>query len=380
MGFSALLLSFLLAGSAWGVFIASFLIGLVHLNITPIVPVVVIVVAMVKGLIERQWEWQKWLMVLAGVCVGWLLRPNPLGTARLEYVQILVHEIVRQKKIPLLFGREWLPVSTSALAAFSYFILIWIAVAAVLMIAVAVRRSYLTRKDHSFLWSSLALSVVFFAATVAITKRTTPIWDTFAVMFIAKAFTCLLNPLDQRREQFIKRDTRLLLAISVAAVCAVMVYDGLDQHLVQGQWRGIPPDRLKAVSYWLKDHGRPGEIVFNVNWDAFPELFFWNSEQRYVSGLDPMFLFAYDQGLYWKTHHLQTGEGTDYTWGTSDYQDNSREDTYAALRGDFKASYVVLDKLRNEGLFRYMQRDPRFRLGFQDAGSAVFVVAAPRTK
>ncbi|MGD0112361.1 MAG: hypothetical protein ABSD48_10885 [Armatimonadota bacterium] len=374
MGLSALLVSFLLTGGPWGVFLSSFLISFVHLNVIVIVPIMVGVVGVVKGLSERRWEWRLWLMALAGVVAGWLLRPNPLGAGRIEYVQLLVHEAVRQQNIPLLFGREWEPVSASALGSFTYFILIWMVLLAVLIVATALRRHYLAAGDRTFLWSSLALAGVFFIATVAITKRTTPLWATFSVMFVAKAFACFLDPADRREKQLLKEDARLVIAFAIAAIFAAMVWDGINQHVVQKRWLSIDPYRMKASAEWLKSHGRSGDIVFNVNWDVFPELFFWDTDQRYASGLDPMFLFAYDRGLYWKAHHLQAGEATDHTWGSMMPAAGRQDDTYAVLRRGFKASYVVLSKGRNAALYRYMLSDTRFAVGFEDADTAVFAV------
>jgi hypothetical protein len=302
-----------------------------------------------------------------------LLRPNPLGTARIEYVQLLVHEIVRRQKIPLLFGREWDPVSPSALGAFTYFILIWLLLVVILVVAAVLRRDYLTARDRTLLWSSLTLAAVFFVATVAITKRTTPLWATFGVMFVAKAFVCFLNPADRREKQFLREEARLIIAFVVAGIFAAMIWDGVDQHVLRKR-PGIDPHRMEASASWLKSHGRTGDIVFNVNWDTFPELFFWDTDQRYVSGLDPVFLFAYDRGLYWKAHHLQTGEATDFTWGTMAPEAGRREETYTVLRRDFRASYVVLDKGRNAALYQYLLSDNRFASGFEDASTPVFIV------
>jgi hypothetical protein len=374
MGFSALLVSAMLIGSAPGAFVAAFATGFVHLNIIPIVPALVVITAVVKGLIERRWEWQTWAAALAGAVAGWALRPNQLGAARLEWVQIAVHEVVRQKGIPLLFGREWSPVALPALGSFACFITIWVGMSAVLLIAIATSRHSLSRSDRAFLWSSLVLSVLFFVGAVAVTKRATPFWATFAVMFVAKAFTCFLDPGDQRPGQLLRGDARIISAAFVAVLAAAMVWTGISEHMIQGKWRGIPPDRLKAASLWLKDHGRPGDVVYNANWDMFPELFFWNQDDRYVSGLDPIFLYAYDERLYWKAHHLQTGEATDRTWGTMGYPAGSEEDTYTVLRRDFKASAVVLEMARNAGLYQYLRSDRRFVLAFQDATYAVFTL------
>jgi hypothetical protein len=244
---------------------------------------------------------------------------------------------------------------------------------AVFAAAMMVRRRSLSRADRTFLWSSLALAAVFFVATVAITKRTTPLWATFSVVFAAKVFACFLDPAHRSERPFLKEDARLIIAFAVAAIFVAMLWDGIDQSVLQRRWLSIDPYRMRASADWLKSHARPGDIVFNVNWDAFPELFFWDTDQRYVSGLDPVFLFAYSRDLYWKSHYLQTGAATDHTWGSA--QEVGRgEDTYAVLRQDFKASYVVLSTGRNAALYRYMVGDGRFTAGFRDADTAVFAL------
>jgi len=139
-------------------------------------------------------------------------------------------------------------------------------------------------------------------------------------------------------------------------------------------FRSAPPDRLRAVALWLQDNAQPGDVVFNVNWGMFPELFFWNDEQHYVSGLDPIFLYAYDPRLYWETHYLQTGQATDTTWDSYEPGDEAGESTYTALRRDFNADYVVLGVRQNPGLYDFLRQDSRFTPGFDDGSYAVFSV------
>ena len=374
MGFVALLLSSMLAASAPGVLASAFLIGLVHLNVFFLVPFVVVVAAVIKGIAERRWQWPLWLLALVGIVAGWLLRPNPLGVLRLERVQILVHEVVRHQGLPLLFGREWLPVSPAALSSFLYFIVIWAGLALLAFVSLALRRHHLTREDHTFLWSTLAVSAVFFVAMLVFTKRATPFWAICAVMFSAKAFTCFLDPRDADPKNLLNQETRPIIALAVLAIFAAMIYTGLDEVYVKRMFRTAPPDRLRAASLWLKDNAQPDDTVFNVDWGMFPELFFWNTEQRYVSGLDPIFLYAYSPKLYWETHYLQTGEATDRTWEAYPPQSEAAVPTYTALRRDFDASYLILAIRQNPRLYEYLRQDPRFALGFADESYAVFAL------
>lgn len=387
MGFAALLLSRMAAGSAWGVLLSSLALSFFHLNVFPIIPVIVVVAGVVKRATEGTWEWLKWLAAVVGIGLAWIARPNPLGTARLEYVQVLVHALVRQKRIPLLFGREWLPISLAdAGSMFTSFLVVWLLLMAIFLIAALSRRGKLSAGERTFLWSSLLLSLLFFAVTVLNTKRTTPLWGVFAVMFVAQAFTCFVDAREgvvanNRRVApaptvggFLKHDTRLVLSLLVAVLFALMAWDVVNQHVFQRRWQPSNPYRMKAASEWLAAHSRAGEVVFNVDWGMFPELFFWNTRDHYVSGLDPIFLFAYDPKLYWEAHHLATGDGTEYTWTSMEQRPEAREDTYTALRRDFRASYVVLQTRQTPALREYLESDRRFARRFEDGQVAVYEV------
>jgi len=375
MGFVALMLSAVVAGSAPGALLAGFLTSFIHLNAIAIVPVVVGVAALVKGVVERRWEWRVWVSAFAGVALGWLLRPNPLGAARIEYVQTVVHETARRQGLPLLFGREWLPVPPAALNSFLFFLTLWLAIAAAVIGAAALRRQRLAARDRTFLWSSLALSVVLFLGMMVVTKRLTPFWATAAVMFCAQGFACCLDPLRREEEQAFGTDGRVVAAFAAMAMLFAMVWTGVSEHVVQRKWRSIPPDRLKASAQWIRGRAAPGDIVFNVDWAMFPELFCWDPDRRYVGGLDPIFLYADDPARYWRVHHYQTGEASDRTWTSPSQSPGSAEDTFRVIRDDLDASYVVVAKARQSGLYQWLAGDPRFVLGYEDISFAVFAIA-----
>ena len=378
MGFAALLLSSLLTGRPWGALAAAFAISFTHLNISPIIPVIVGVAFVVRIITERTWDWRRAGFALGGMLLGWLARPNPLGVAKIEYVQMIVHTAVRQRGLPLLFGREWLPVPPAdAFSMFSYFIVIWLGLALLFLAATVLRRGEVSAERRSLLWSSLLLSLGFFAVTVLNTKRATPLWATFGVIFSAAAFTSFVNLKEQQAKQLLGQEARMIVALCAALVFGLMVKDCVDQHLLQGRWGGGAPYRYQPAAGWIARDSRPGDIVYNVDWSAFPELFCWNAKNYYVSGLDPIFLYAYDPGLYWKTHHLQIADTTEYTCATQDCAKSKHEDTLTVLTRDFQARYVVLDTQQNVGLYYYLKDRPGVEQGYEGNGLAVFRLKAP---
>jgi len=56
-------------------------------------------------------------------------------------------------------------------------------------------------------------------------------------------------------------------------------------------------DKYFESMEWAKKNIPPGERIFNSNWDDFPKLFFFNTQNNYVYGLDPNYLYSADPEL-----------------------------------------------------------------------------------
>ena len=59
-----------------------------------------------------------------------------------------------------------------------------------------------------------------------------------------------------------------------------------------------PLDRYGAAASWMAGHSRVGDMVFLTDWDDFPRLFFYDTTNAYVLGLDPTYLQLADETLY----------------------------------------------------------------------------------
>lgn len=59
-----------------------------------------------------------------------------------------------------------------------------------------------------------------------------------------------------------------------------------------------PADRYAQASSWLHQNTPEGARVFQTDWDDFPRLFFYNTWNSYLIGLDPTYLQLKDKELY----------------------------------------------------------------------------------
>jgi len=377
IGFAALLLACTVEGSLWGIGLVSFAITWVHLGFFWVIALVVGVVVFAKRITEAKWAWREPLMALAGGLAGWVLRPNPIGAAKLVYIQIVQLAMEKQKGMPLLFGADLVSGLRSLegqegnfLRHFSPALALWV-LAALSLIVASVAGWRLSPRQRTCLWSSLVLSGVTLVMMMWFSLRAVDLLSVFTVTLAAGVWTWIAAPEKGGKLRWgIPLNWRL--AVGIVAIVAVMLWRGASEHAGVMPKLGYSPTRMKLAAEWLADNSAPGDIVFHAHWDLFPDLFFWNTKDKYIGGMDPIFQYAYDPALYWKAHHLYTGQFANYTCGEPMCDPSNSEDTFTVLQRDFRASYLVLEQKRHPRLLRYALSDPHFHFVFDDGVIAVF--------
>jgi hypothetical protein len=384
IGLAILLLPLLIKGSMRGVFVTCAALSFIHLTffwLAILMGMLVFAVQLAATRSLRRLRWQAPVAGLAGLLLGWLLRPHPLGAARVLYAQLF--QLLQEKGRGLLsFGRELAPMQMAQLhREYGLFLYLWLGALAVVLLLLLSRRLRLSTDEHVLLWSSLGLSVLFFGMILTLSGRTQDLWAPFSVYLIATVFTYFVWPGLSRREMaagwrgwpraLVVPAARIAATVLLAGIFVAMLPASRSSYLKKLSY-GVPPDRLRVEAEWLRENTEPGAIVFHVNWGIFPELYYWNRHNRYIGGMDPIFQFAYDPGLYWKVHHLWSGAATGQTWGSARPGRAATEDTYEVMVRDFGASYLFLDKSRSPALFQYVAADPRFVSRHDSEAFAIF--------
>jgi len=126
--------------------------------------------------------------------------------------------------------------------------------------------------------------------------------------------------------------------------------------------QGAKPYNLYAgASNWLEKNTPAGSRVFQTDWDDFPRLFFYNTHNTYLAGLDPTYLQLYDSNLYdlW----------VDITGGDV-------ETPSELIASSFGASYVHTD-LNHSDFLEQAAKDPGLKEVYRDEQAVIFEVIKP---
>ncbi|HEX4823939.1 MAG TPA: hypothetical protein VFV19_06475 [Candidatus Polarisedimenticolaceae bacterium] len=221
--------------------------------------------------------------------------------------------------------------------------------------------------------------VVFAAALLAIGYRRRVPEEARTLLPVAGGFLVLAF-LSQRFIEMAAPFTFLLAAVAVRDVVAdhpigderqrraVLVASLFIAAILWRTWAADraaaadedPPQYLEA-SAWIKDHVPPGETIFHLGWDEFPELFYADGTHHYLVGMDPTYM--------WVTSRERTLLWTQIARGQA-------EDLYGAIRNTFGCRWVFLPA-RYVTFSRRIEGDPRFHVVWANLFTSVVHLEDP---
>ena len=113
-----------------------------------------------------------------------------------------------------------------------------------------------------------------------------------------------------------------------------------------------------GAAQWLNQNTESGTRVFQTDWDDFPRLFFYDTHNTYLIGLDPTYMQLYDANLYNLWVKITRGE----LETPSDF-----------IYTRFGADYIVSDLLHTDFIHK-AENDPGLREVYRDSEAVIFQV------
>jgi hypothetical protein len=84
-------------------------------------------------------------------------------------------------------------------------------------------------------------------------------------------------------------------AALIAVLCAVLFFNIHETSKAIAEDRG--PEYYAGGMEWIKENVKPGQMIFNTDWDDFPKMFYLDTFHSYTSGLDPTYLLDQNSEL-----------------------------------------------------------------------------------
>lgn len=302
-----------------------------------------------------------WLLlgaVLGGSAAGLLSSPY-FPTNLLYLKQLFTMALVSYHKF-IGIGAEWYPYGATDLPAdIAYPLLAWLGATAV-AIAGLRRQGALSRTT----WVMAAVFLLYTLRARRQVEYLTP-WLVMSAGLILRDSVSVWSLAELRKRwgvfhswlpEWLKG--KFVLGF-IAVYLAILVPWGLWRGVSRTYYeiRGsIPITHMAPAAVWLEKNTPPRSIVFQTDWGSFPELFFYNTHNYYLTGLDQTFMYEYNRDHFWQWVNVTTGK---------------RHDVYEVARNTFGAAYLLLEKQYPDMLV-WVNRDERFHRVYEDGAVIIY--------
>ena len=151
----------------------------------------------------------------------------------------------------------------------------------------------------------LFLAATLYAVLLFKSRRFVEYYPPATVLLLAVGARHWLKTLDVGSIAWTDRKIGGLILASLMLVAAL-------QATVQTAWHDIhrlpSSEAYKGGAEWLAHNTPKGARVFHTDWDDFPRLFFFNTHNTYIVGLDPDFMRIKNKHLYERWQDITRGK------------------------------------------------------------------------
>lgn len=334
------------------------LVGFIYVwmyNAFPLLPTMAVVYALAVWLVERRLAFQPAIYSMIGIIAGVVIHPyfphNIIFTIR--HILPKLGEATSAG-----VGGEWYPYTTTQLLENSWpvFALLVLGVLTLGLAGQRMKPATTTALLMVFLFGWMTMRSRHFIEYLA----------PFVLIFGSLAFQSLLQPggwleetlaaaPDKLKQVFASRWRYLGIAGGLLVLVSLGAFQTLPATIksIQGS---KPYETYADASAWLIQNTAKGERIFQTDWDDFPRLFFYNTHNTYLIGLDPTYMQLYNAELYDDWRAITRGQ----------VDQPSRQ-----IEGKFAARYVLSD-LNHTAFIRKAKADPGLEEVYRDDFAVIF--------
>jgi hypothetical protein len=299
---------------------------------------------------DRRWAWPMLGWTGLGLALALLLNPYYPNNITFTILHVLP-KLAPPADIQV--GGEWAPYSPDVLFRTS-----WLAIAFVLagLVPLLMQPRRALRDRTVLFLLGLAL---FFLLLYTRSRRWVEIEPAFAVLLCSYTWVHYGIPRVLLAEM---NGLRRLLRAVLALVTVVL----LGWQLQQTVWRaqrnasgGHPWTGFQEPTQLVIQSSDPGDRIFQTDWDDFPELFFHDSYNTYIIGLDPTYMFLENPELYRLWRSIGRGQVAMPA---------------ALIRDRFGARWVLTDRA-HDAFIEQAARDPNLEIVYESRDAVLYRVA-----
>src|SRR5690349_2811406 len=302
------------------------------------------------ALTERRFEFRPLLYTAAGILLGMLINPYFPDNLIFSYHHMLP-KLADATSVRV--GNEWYPYDTKQLLENSLPALVAFA-SGVLALGLSGRK--MDTRTALGLFISLLFGLMLFQA-----RRFVEYFPPFTLIFAAFAWAPLFETGPASTGSSPNRFGTMVQNVVPGILLFLAVTGSIAISISPARKAidGSKPYGLYAnASLWLENNTPAGSRVFQTDWDDFPRLFYYNTHNTYLVGLDPTYLQLYDADLYDLWVKITQGKV---------------KNPSGIIASTFDSHYIHTD-LTHRAFLQVAAKDPGLKEVYRDDQAVVFEV------
>jgi hypothetical protein len=311
----------------------------------PLILVLAVLYVLAVALIERRLDFKPVLYVTAGLLLGLIVNPYFPNNIIFSYRHMLPKLTVAAS---IGVGNEWYPYETSTLLHNSLPALIAF-VSGVVALGISGRK--MESRTAFGLFLALVFALMLFQA-----RRFVEYFPAFALIFAAFAWAPLFERQTDPDSSASSPSNHWALPLLLVAVALSIA--GSVPRAREALRASKPYDLYAGASAWLAEHTPARSRVFQTDWDDFPRLFFYNTHNTYLVGLDPTYMQLYDADLFALWVQITQGKVTNPA---------------QTILDRFGSRYIQSD-LQHPAFMQIAAKDPALKEVYRDSQAVIYEI------
>jgi len=301
-------------------------------------------------IVEHRIEYKPLLFIAGGILLGLLINPYFPDNVIFSWNHMLP-KLTDATSVRV--GNEWFPYDTKQILENSFPALLALVSG---MFALGLSARKMDVRTAFTLLIALMFGFMFLQA-----RRFVEYFPPFALIFAAFAWAPLLADVRSASASSAESPLKRILPVVPALVLSVAIGFSIARSIPRAREAvasSKPYGLYAGASQWLADNTPAESRVFQTDWDDFPRLFYYNTHNTYLIGLDPTYMQLYDPQLYdlWVL----------ITQGNVDSPSK-------IIASKFGSQYVHTD-LKHGGFIRIAKDDPGLKEVYRDDQAILYEV------
>lgn len=303
--------------------------------------------------LKKKLDYLPFLAMLIGIGAGMFLHPHSTHLVQSLINQLFQTGLGAGSKVPA--GNEWLTYNLEWFIQSNFIVLIiWVS-----SLVLVIKRLIMNTAQWEELW--LQLLCVFFFLLAILHRRFIEYYVPFAVLASAVTFTPYFISIkwDQVKKAFLQfwqfKFAIIFVSISVAVVLGWNIIQ-TTTFLKQGTSSTSYKEAAEVIAATSDD----GDMILNTQWDQFPQLWYWNSKNFYMVGMDPTFMYLHDPVQYWSWRKIADDNQDDWT---------DVQETYRMIKEELGSKYVFIEMDRNPNIDAWMKKNNNYFNNIYSSGN-----------